>query len=104
MRRKEVIQQIKEVLKSFPVNTKTILYDSEARGEAEDLSDINLLIIVDKAKISILEEQAIIRPLYELELKSGIIISPKIVSKNDWENSPFTTPFQINVLNEGVLL
>lgn len=72
MRRKEVIQQIKEVLKGFPANTKTILYGSEARGEAEDLSDIDLLIVVDKAKISVLEEQAIIRPLYELELKKLI--------------------------------
>ena len=41
-------------------------------------------------------------PLYMLELKSGVLISPMIVSKKTWFNRPFKTPFYINVMNEGI--
>lgn len=43
-------------------------------------------------------------PLYELELKTGINISPIVMLKKLWENRPFKTPFYINVVNEGIVL
>lgn len=103
MKRKVVIQLIKKPLEGFPANTETALYGSEACGEAHDTSYIDLLIIADKYKTSVSEEQAITQPLYEIEPDSGIIISPKVVLRRDWENRPFATPFQINILNEGIL-
>ena len=50
------------------------------------------------------EEEAITLPLYELELKTGISISPMVMLKKLWENRPFKTPFYINVTNEGIVL
>jgi hypothetical protein len=43
-------------------------------------------------------------PLYDIELETGVIISPMVMLRKDWENRPFRTPFYINVVNEGIVL
>ena len=86
MRRTEVIEQIKDIIRHVAPTAKTILYGSD--GE----------------KITLKEEEAITLPLYELELKTGISISPMVMLKKLWENRPFKTPFYINVTNEGIVL
>ena len=91
MRRTEVIEQIKDIIRHVAPTAKTILYGSQARNEARSDSDIDLLILLDG-------------PLYELELKTGISISPMVMLKKLWENRPFKTPFYINVTNEGIVL
>ena len=42
--------------------------------------------------------------LYDLELNTGVLISPLIMLRKQWENRPFKTPFYINVMNEGITL
>ena len=42
--------------------------------------------------------------LYDLELSTGVLISPMIMLRKLWENRPFKTPFYINVMNEGITL
>ena len=54
--------------------------------------------------MTLAEEEAITLPLYELELKTGVCISPIVVLKKLWENRPFKTPFYVNVINEGIVL
>ena len=104
MRRTEVIEQIKDIIRHVAHTAKTILYGSQARNEARSDSDIDLLILLDGEKITLKEEEAITLPLYELELKTGISISPMVMLKKLWENRPFKTPFYINVTNEGIVL
>ena len=104
MRRTEVIEQIKDIIRHVASTAKTILYGSQARNEARSDSDIDLLILLDGEKITLKEEEAITLPLYELELKTGISISPMVMLKKLWENRPFKTPFYINVTNEGIVL
>ena len=86
MRRAEVIEQIKDIIRRVAPTAKTILYGSQARNEARVDSDIDLLILL------------------ELELKTGVSISPIVMLKKLWENRPFKTPFYINVTNEGIVL
>ncbi|WP_455664039.1 nucleotidyltransferase domain-containing protein [Phocaeicola sp.] len=104
MKRVEIIEQIKDIMQRIAPTAKTILYGSEARGEARLDSDIDLLILIDGEKMTLAQEEAITLPLYELELKTGVSISPIVMLKKLWENRPFKTPFYINVVNEGILL
>lgn len=72
---------------------KTILYGSQARNEARSDSDIDLLILLDGEKMTLKDEESITLPLYELELKTGVSISPIVTLKKLWENRPFPPPF-----------
>lgn len=83
---------------------KTILYGSEARGDAHPDSDIDLLVLVDKDKLSYADKDSIIAPFYDIELETGVIISTLIMPRKEWENRPFLTPFQYNVNKEGIIL
>ena len=68
---------------------KTILYGSQARNEARSDSDIDLLILLDGEKMTLKDEESITLPLYELELKTGVSISPIVTLKKLGENRPF---------------
>lgn len=78
MRRTEIVDMIRSILHKVAPNAQIILYGSEAHGEARPDSDIDLLILVDEPQLTPEYEQEIIRPLYELEVKSGVIISPRL--------------------------
>lgn len=83
---------------------QTILYGSEARGDARPDSDIDLLVLVDKDKLSYSDKDKIIAPFYDIELETGVIISTLIMPRKEWENRPFLTPFQNNINKEGITL
>lgn len=74
-----------------------ILYGSQACGTHKATSDLDILILLDKDKISYEEEKRITYPLYDIEFETGKIISPLVLTKTDWETKHKITPFYENV-------
>jgi predicted nucleotidyltransferase len=100
----DIIKSIKNKIRSIDPKAKVILYGSFARGDNKDLSDIDLLILLEKDEISIQDKIKISYPLYDIEFETGQIINPLVLSRSDWESRHRITPFYENVINEGVIL
>jgi len=95
---------IKNLVKSIEPSATVILYGSSARETDRIDSDIDLLILVDKDKITWQDDKKIKYPLYNIEFDIGKIISPLVLSKKEWETKHRITPFYENIQNEGITL
>jgi predicted nucleotidyltransferase len=104
MNRKELIDRLKYMIKSVSPDSQAILYGSEARGEAKQNSDIDILILVDKDVLSPVEEDVITAPIYDLEIETGTVISPIVMTRKAWDAAKRKTMFYYNVMKDGVLL
>ena len=102
MKRTEVVNKISKVIHEVEPTALAILYGSQARGDAHSDSDIDVLILLDGDHRDLKREDHLSGELYEIELVSGIPISPTIMLRQQWEQRPFKTPFYVNVMNEGV--
>ena len=99
-----ILQLIKKSVSITEPNAILILYGSYARGDYNDDSDLDLLVLVDKDKITRHDQKRIKYPLYDIEFETGTIISPLIFSKKVWELKHRITPFYENVTREGKIL
>lgn len=104
MRRTAIVERIRQEARKMQPQVQTILYGSEARGDARPDSDIDLLVLVDKDKLTYDDKDRIIAPFYDIELESGVVISMLIMPRKKWTERPFMTPFQYNVNKEGITL
>ncbi|HBL74163.1 MAG: hypothetical protein A2W90_17575 [Bacteroidetes bacterium GWF2_42_66] len=100
----KILKQIKRIVKGKEPLAKIYLYGSRSRGTAKDDSDWDLLILLNKDKISPEDEREITYPLYDLEFDTGEIISPMIYTEKEWNSKYKVTPFYQNVMREGKLL
>jgi len=101
---KNLILKIKDLVNQIDPSAKIILFGSHAIGNSNKNSDVDLLILVDKEKMTYLDETKIKNPLYDLEFETGKIISPLVITQKKWDNEHSNTPFYHNIKMEGIYL
>ncbi len=103
MSSKGVIEQIKRVANGVLPDASTLyLYGSRARGDAHDGSDWDLLILLNKPKLTF-EDYSISYPFRELGWELNEEINPQVYSKKEWQEYHFT-PFYKNVEHDKQVL
>lgn len=103
--------QLKKILKNLKNNLKNIynneldaviLYGSQARNEAFEGSDIDVLILLNDEVKPIQELRKINEFLTEISLKFNQVISCVFMSKKRYESEQ--SPLILNIKKEGIVL
>ena len=76
------------------------LYGSFARGEADDESDVDIVIVLDRIDAYGAEMGRTSALVSALSLDSGLSISRVFVSRQDWTDRD--SPFLVNVREEAI--
>ena len=101
-RKQIVINAISEKAKTLtPKGADVILFGSQARGDARDDSDWDVLILLDKDRISPSDYDQYTYPLRELGWDMGECVNTVLYTKRDWQKET-ASPFYQNVEKEGI--
>jgi predicted nucleotidyltransferase len=104
MERDALLKEVKCVVAEMEPDAEIILYGSRARGDCALQSDWDFLILVD-GPVSDERVDRIRHRLYEIEWRSGQVLSSIVRSREEWGRQPLNnTPFHRNVELEGIVL
>lgn len=101
--KKALLELKKELFKNFLV-AEIILYGSKARGDFDEESDMDILIIL-KNKVDDNIREKVFSMSFKIEIKYDVIFGILVESENFW-SSPLaeTMPIHCNISREGVLV
>jgi len=104
MNKQKLLSEIKRVILEKEPQAEIILYGSYARGDQRSDSDMDILILIDKEKITYEDQKRISYPLYDLEIGTNQTISPLIRSRKTWYEKYPNTALFININKDGIRL
>ncbi|MCD4786439.1 MAG: nucleotidyltransferase domain-containing protein [Candidatus Eremiobacteraeota bacterium] len=102
---KKALDELKlNLVRRFGQEAELYLFGSVARGDYEEYSDIDVLVLIP-GKVNTSIEEEIFDEAYEIELKHDVIFGV-IVCSNDFWNSEraHVMPLYINIQKESVKL
>jgi uncharacterized protein (DUF433 family) len=101
---KAILSEVKQELKKLYNDDLVyiILYGSYARGDYNENSDIDLLVVLKSIETAGKETDKIVDSIYDTSLKYSALISVVPVSYEDYKN--INSPLLLNVRQEGVLV
>ncbi|MCG2778995.1 MAG: nucleotidyltransferase domain-containing protein [Desulfobacterales bacterium] len=100
----EAIEAAIRMLKSEFSISKIILFGSKARGDHDEHSDIDLLVVASKL-LHWKEEKAIVGALFDIGMEYNVIFSPLFTSIDEWENGIFTEfPVYQEISRDGAVV
>ena len=103
MNRNDVIESFRKVAKaSLPANSSLLLYGSQARGDAHENSDWDLLILLDKPELEA-KDYAVVYPFRELGWEIGEEVNPSLYTKQQWDSWTYL-PYYKNVERDKIVL
>jgi predicted nucleotidyltransferase len=99
---KSVLNMCKTAVKKVVPDADIVLFGSRARGDAQEYSDYDILILVDEKSDLKLNER-ILDQIYPIELETEAMISFVVQNRSVW-NSPLSQamPFHKNIDKEGI--
>jgi predicted nucleotidyltransferase len=89
--------------KRYP-NSEVYLFGSRTKKTSKPDSDWDILLLLDQETVDPETEKSIMDDFYELELKTGTIISPLIYSKKHWNKTRPATRLFKQIQKEGIRL
>ena len=99
-----ILQKVKQSLSKFYQDKleKIILYGSQARGDATEYSDIDILVVLKSAINPYDEIDKTSEIIADLCLEYDVVISRHFISSEKFNNQ--NTPFIYNVKKEGIMI
>jgi predicted nucleotidyltransferase len=99
-----LLAECKAVIREVAPEAELILYGSRARGDAQEDSDYDLLVLVERGGDMDLE-RAIVDRLVPLEVRTGKVLTVLVYGRSQWDSALYRAmPFHKNVTREGVAI
>ena len=101
----EFVKKVREILGKRVI--KIILYGSYARGDYNDNSDIDIMILTDLSDDEIIEYRSKISDIaFDIEFDNSfnVMISPLVKNIDKFNYWLEALPFYMNVQEEGIVL
>lgn len=99
----EILKEIKKVVLEVDSEAEIVLFGSRARGDFNDESDWDILILVDKEETDFSFKRKIRNAVLKIQLMFGQAISTIIRNRSFWDELK-ATPFFCEVQKDGVIL
>jgi len=97
----EIAKTLKERLSEVVNLVDFRVFGSRARGDADDLSDMDVFLEVESLDKELKEKISDI--VWEVGFENFVVISPLIFTKDEIENSPIrSSPIVKNITKEGI--
>lgn len=100
MSESDIFERMRQLsIEIIPPGGSVWLYGSRARGTADEDSDWDLLILLDKDNIGDADYKQIARPFTELGWAVDALIVPQIYTHKEWEQMSYM-PYYKNVVQD----
>jgi uncharacterized protein len=94
---------VKALRTAFPVE-RVILFGSKVRGDFDQSSDIDLLVVTS-CSLDWRQEKAVVEMLFDIGMEHDVIFSPLFASVQEWETGIFREfPVFREIVGEGALV
>jgi predicted nucleotidyltransferase len=97
----QIFSEIQTLKRQILPNEKVILFGSQARGDAREDSDWDLLVLLNKEKKTFEDEDNYSYPFTELGWNYGVAINSVLCTKKHWERYKHF-PFYENIRTDGI--
>jgi DNA polymerase sigma len=100
----EIFRDIQTLKRQILRDEKVILFGSQARGNAQEDSDWDLLVVLGKeGKHNWDDYEKYAFPFEEMGWNHGVVINSLIYTQEEWDKGT-SFPFYKNVMREGIFI